>query len=83
MVKERTPAQLDDWLEAAEQSPVVGLLNFAQSLRKDYEAVRAGLSYEWSQGQVEGQITRLKLVKRQMYGRANFDLLKQRTLAAA
>lgn len=41
------------------------------------------LSYEWSNGQVEGQIHRLKLVKRQMYGRANFDLLKQRVLAAA
>ena len=58
------------------------LAGFVRSLRKDYEAVKAALSYEWSQGQVEGQITRLKLIKRQMYGRANFDLLKQRVLAA-
>lgn len=58
-------------------------MSFARSLRRDYEAVRATLSYEWSQGQVEGQITRLKLLKRQMYGRASFDLLKQRVLAAA
>jgi transposase len=83
LVKERCPAQLDDWLDAAEQSAVAELAGFARSLRKDYEAVRAALSYEWSQGQVEGQITRLKLIKRQMYGRANFDLLKQRVLAAA
>lgn len=80
MLKERRPERLDDWLEAAEQTE---LKSFARSLRKDYEAVRAALSYEWSNGQVEGQIHRLKLVKRQMYGRANFELLKQRVLAAA
>jgi transposase len=80
MVKERRPERLGDWLDAAEQTE---LESFARSLRKDYEAVRAALSYEWSNGQVEGQIQRLKLVKRQMYGRANFDLLKQRVLAAA
>ena len=43
----------------------------------------ATLEYEWSQGQVEGQINRLKLIKKQMYGRANFDLLRQRVLGAA
>ncbi len=83
LVKERCPAQLDEWLNAAQQSTVAQLKSFAHSLRKEYEAVRAALSYEWSQGQVEGQITRLKLVKRQMYGRANFDLLRRRVLAAA
>jgi transposase len=83
LVNERCPARLDDWLDAAEQSTVAELTSFAHSLRKEYEAVRAALGYEWSQGQVEGQITRLKLIKRQMYGRANFDLLKQRVLAAA
>jgi transposase len=80
MLKERCPERLDDWLDAAEQTELEG---FARSLRKDYEAVRAAFSYEWSNGQVEGQIHRLKLVKRQMYGRANLDLLKQRVLAAA
>jgi transposase len=83
LVKERCSAQLDDWLDGAEQSTVAELKSFAHSLKKEYEAVRAALSYEWSQGQVEGQITRLKLIKRQMYGRANFDLLKRRVLAAA
>lgn len=83
LVNERCPAQLDDWLDAAQRSAAAELKSFAHSLGKEYEAVRAALSYEWSQGQVEGQITRLKLIKRQMYGRANFDLLKQRVLAAA
>lgn len=83
LVEERCPAQLDDWLEAAEESAASELKSFARSLKQDYEAVRAALSYEWSQGQVEGQITRLELIKRQMYGRANFDLLKERVLAAA
>jgi transposase len=83
LVKERCPAQLDAWLDTAERSTVAELAGFVRSLRKDYEAVKAALSYEWSQGQVVGQITRLKLIKRQMYGRANFDPLKQRVLAAA
>ena len=55
---------------------------FARHLRRDYDAVRAGLSLPWSNGQVEGQIHRLKLIKRQMYGRANFDLLRKRVLYA-
>lgn len=57
--------------------------SFARTLSWDYDAVAAALKYEWSQGQVEGQINRLKLIKKQMYGRANFDLLRQRVLGAA
>lgn len=59
------------------------LESFARTLSWDYDAVAAALKYEWSQGQVEGQINRLKLIKKQMYGRANFDLLRQRVLGAA
>ena len=55
---------------------------FATGLRKDLTAVRAGLTEEWSNGPVEGFITKLKLIKRQGYGRANFDLLRARALAA-
>ena len=55
---------------------------FARVMRRDHGAVAAALSAEWSNGQTEGQITRLKSVKRQMYGRAGFGLLKQRVLAA-
>ena len=54
--------------------------NFASGLKRDYEAVKAALTVPWSNGQVEGQIQRLKLVKRQMYGRANFNLLRRRVL---
>jgi transposase len=56
------------------------LRNFAQSLMRDYDAVKAALTFEWSNGPVEGQVNRLKLIKRPMYGRAEFDLLRQRVL---
>ena len=54
-----------------------------QSRRDDRAAVEAGLSLTWSNGQTEGQVNKLKLLKRSMYGRANFDLLRQRALQAA
>ena len=52
-------------------------------LLADYDAVRAAVSLDWSSGQTEGQINRLKTLKRQMYGRASFDLLERRFLLAA
>ena len=55
---------------------------FAVALRKDLSAVRMGLTESWSTGPVEGFVTKLKLLKRQGYGRANFDLLRPRALAA-
>ncbi len=57
-------------------------MRFALRLGSDYEAVKAGVTLEWSNGQVEGQINRLKMLKRQMYGRASLDLLSQRFLLA-
>ena len=83
VVGERQPEALDRWLDAAKRGEVTELEGFAQGLSKDYEAVKAALTHEWSNGQVEGQINRLKFIKRQMYGRANFDLLKARFLHAA
>lgn len=83
MITERQIERLDGWLQAALASGVRELDSFARTLGWDYEAVAAALKYEWSQGQVEGQINRLKLIKKQMYGRANFDLLRQRVLGAA
>ena len=56
---------------------------FAAGLQQDGAAVRAALTSSWSNGQAEGQITKLKMMKRQMYGRANFDLLRRRILLAA
>ncbi len=59
------------------------LHGFTKGLKKDEAAVRAALRLEWSNGQVEGQVNRLKTIKRQMFGRAKFDLLRQRVLKTA
>ncbi len=83
MVRQRTPEALDGWLEACAASGIPDLQSFATGLQQDEAAVRGALGEPWSNGQTEGQITRVKLVKRQMYGRANFDLLRQRVLYAA
>lgn len=83
MITDRKVECLDDWLQEASGSRVRELESFARTLGWDYDAVAAALRYEWSQGQVEGQINRLKLIKKQMFGRANFDLLRQRVLGAA
>jgi transposase len=83
MVRKRTPEMLDGWLEEASKSELPELRSFAVSLKRDEAAVRAALSLPWSGGQVEGQIHRLKLIKRQGYGRAGFELLKRRVLGAA
>jgi transposase len=76
----RQVEQLDDWIRRATTSGVRELRRFALGLQKDKAAVRASVSQKWSNGQVEGQVTKLKLVKRQMYGRAKFDLLRARVL---
>src|SRR5512135_1178469 len=83
MVKQRQVRRLDGWLARAHQSSSVELRGFASGVKRDYAAVKAALSLPWSQGQVEGQITRLKFLKRQMYGRAHFDLLRARVLRTA
>ena len=73
---------LDGWLEEAEVSKAPAMRRFAAGLRKDLGAVRAGLTEEWSNGPVEGFVHKLKLLKRQGYGRAGFELLRARRLAA-
>jgi transposase len=80
MLRERRAEQLDSWLDQAQASGVRELRRFALGLRQDYAAVRAALEYPWSQGQTEGQMRSLKQIKRQMYGRAKFDLLRLRVL---
>ena len=80
LVRTRHAAGLEDWLCAAEQSAWPELASFATGLRRDRAAVDAGLTLEWSQGQVEGQVNRVKVLKRVGYGRCGFDLLKQRVL---
>jgi transposase len=82
MVRERRGEEFDQWLTQAETSALIDFQRFATSLRQGYGAVRAGLTLAWNSGQVEGQVNKLKLIKRMGYGRAKFDLLKQRVLAA-
>ncbi|WP_424140747.1 hypothetical protein [Roseomonas chloroacetimidivorans] len=79
LVRGGDAADLDDWLIAARDSELAG---FAQGLARDLEAVRAAVTAPWSTSPVEGQINRLKTVKRQMYGRAGHALLRARVLAA-
>jgi transposase len=84
MVNDRRVHDWADWKSRARDPTMpVELRTFARGLEADETAVRAALSTEWSNGQVEGQVNRLKMIKRQMYGRANFDLLRQRVLSAA
>lgn len=83
LVRERNDTGLDDWLEDAKTSEPPALRAFAETLAQDGEAVRAALREPWSTGQVEGHVTRLKCIKRQMYGRASFALLRCRVLHSA
>jgi len=83
MIRQQQAEPFDGWLTRVKALAPRELKSFAGGLRRDYQAVRAGLSRPQSNAQVEGQITRLKLLKRQMYGKAHFDLLKVRVLPAA
>lgn len=83
MLRTRQGEQAEAWIALAKDSDIPELRAFARSLLKDLKAVKAGLTLEWSQGQVEGHIHRLKLLKRQMYGRASFRVLRQRVLRRA
>lgn len=67
------------WRKPAEGNPFRG---FIAGIRRDYEAVQKAFTSPWSNGQTEGQVNRIKFIKRQMFGRANFDLLKARVLNA-
>ena len=83
IVREHRGSDLEAWITATTDSGIEELARFARGLRDDLAAVTAGLTLPWSNGPVEGQITRLKLLKRQSYGRAGFPLLRQRIRQAA
>jgi transposase len=80
MIRKRDASPWPAWLQMALRSP---LASFARRLQRDEKAVAEALRLPWSNGMVEGQIHRLKLIKRQMYGRASFDLLRLRVLRQA
>jgi hypothetical protein len=80
MIRKQVTCPLSDWLTKAEASGVSELRAFAQGLREDEAAVSAALCEKWSNGPVEGQVNRLKTIKRQMYGRAGWRLLRARVI---
>jgi transposase len=82
MLCHRRGERLEAWATQAENGPVSELRGFAKGLRKDWAAVTAGLTVSYSSGAVEGHVNRIKMIKRQMYGRAKPDLLRKRILLA-
>lgn len=79
MVRSKSENELASWIDRACESLVA---SFGNGVAKYIQAVRAAIISPWSNGQTEGQITKLKLVKRQMYGRGKFDLLQARLIGA-
>lgn len=82
MMKQKRDEMLDCWLEQADRSGIPEMKSFAYGVRRDHAAVKAAIVLPWSQGQTEGQVNKLKTLKRAMYGRAGFALLRQRLLAS-
>jgi transposase len=80
LIRQRSTGTLQEWLSRAEVSPCPEIRNFAESIRRDESAVDAAITTRWSNGPVEGHVNRLKMIKRQMYGRAGFALLKARVV---
>ncbi len=80
MVRERTGEQLDAWLGAVQASHLEAFQSFVTGVQQDKDAVLAGLTLPWSNGLLEGNVNRLKLIKRSMYGRARLPLLRARVL---
>ncbi len=83
LIRDRDAAALAPWLTRADACGETELREFAAGLRRDLAAVEAALTHEWSSGQVEGQVNRLKMLKRAMFGRANVDLLRRRMIGTA
>lgn len=80
MITQRTGADLLRWIDTARANPLPGITGFAAGLTADLEAVTAGLTMHWSSGGTEGAVTRVKKIKRQLYGRAGFELLRKMVL---
>jgi transposase len=82
LIRKQSSGTLTDWLSRAEVSPCPEVRHFAEGIRRDEAAVNAAVTTRWSNGPVEGHVNRLKTIKRQMYGRAGFALLKARVVNA-
>ncbi|MFJ8156936.1 transposase [Streptomyces sp. NPDC094468] len=82
MLTDRPGQQLSVWLDAVRQDDLPSLHILAAGIDRDIDAVTAGLTLPWNSGAVEGHVNRIKMLKRQMYGRAGFGLLRKRVLLA-
>ncbi len=82
VIREHDVSGLYEWLRRAETCPIVDLARVARGMWSDRAAIEAAVSMDWSNGQVEGQVNKVKLVKRAMFGRAGFSLLRRRVLRA-
>lgn len=80
MLTQRTGAELPDWINTARAAQLPGITRFARGPTSDLEAVIAGLTLHWSSGGTEGAVTRVKKIKRQLHGRAGFELLRKMIL---
>ncbi|MBV7706519.1 ISL3 family transposase [Nocardia nova] len=80
MMRHRCGSDLETWMKAVDADDHPALHSFVRGLRRDQDAATAGLSMEWNSGAVEGHVNRIKMIKRQMFGRANLDLLRKRIL---
>jgi transposase len=83
MVRDRTPEALTPWLETCHSSGISELVTFAEGLQREEPVIRAAIELPYSNGVAEGQVNRLKMVKRTAFGRASFELLRRHVLAAA
>jgi transposase len=81
LMEQKKGEGLESWCQQASQFPAFA--GFVRVIRQDFQAVQQAFSSPWSNGQTEGQVNRLKTIKRQMYGRAGFDLLRLRVLAGS
>src|SRR5229473_5961696 len=82
LVRERRGRELDEWVADVRTTGPPELRGFSRNLQHDWAAVHAGLTERWSSGSVEGNVNKVKVTKRQMFGRARFDLLRKRVLLA-
>lgn len=80
LLRERDTTILDSWFHKAQEPGAPDMKSFANGIKRDYSEEKAALTHIWSNGPVEGHVNWLKMIKRQMFGRANFDLLRQRVL---
>jgi transposase len=83
LIRKQSTGTLTEWLSLAKVSPGPEVRHFAEGIRRDESAVNAAVTTRWSNGPVEGHVNRLKTIKRQMYGRAGFALLKARVVNVA